>query len=170
MLMFFLWIHVRIPIHCNRTTVILKQFTQDSSRSCTKVIYQSLHLFEAIYDRNGLAQRLDEFNVLILSMYEGYLRLKLWLPHKCTSQLLYDKSWAIACHIWVFHGLTSETNYSWSHHQPIPWIFCCWDECICPIFNFLSGSDLSSWQPHRVFFSDPLRIAYEISGWVIFSR
>ena len=71
--MFCLWIHIRSPSQFQSPTVIIEQFTQDSWLICANVIYQGLHLFEDLGDRNGLAQLLDECNLLTLSRAEGYI-------------------------------------------------------------------------------------------------
>ena len=107
---FCTWIHVRNLIQCQRPYFIFKSFTQDSWQSCTNVIFQDLHLFEEIYDRNGLMQHLDECDVITISRYEGYFCLKLQLIHNRTSQIWYDRYWARACHIRVILGFLCHTE------------------------------------------------------------
>ena len=88
------WIHGQIPIQCQGPTVIFRQFTHDSWWICTHIISQDLHLFEDLYDRNGLAQHFSEWNVLTLIITEGYFHLKLRLPHNWICRIWYEKYWA----------------------------------------------------------------------------
>ena len=85
-IMFFTWLHGRIPSQCQIPAVIFEQFAQESWQNCAKIISQDLNLFEEIDDRNGLSHHLAECNLLTISSDEGYIRLKLKPPHKQTSQ------------------------------------------------------------------------------------